>query len=42
MWFACELLPEAFSNAIRELAMYMDNPGDEHWRAMGYGLWAMG
>lgn len=34
MWFTRKLMPEAL-NTIRELAMYMDNPGDEHWRAMG-------
>jgi len=34
MWFTRKLMPEAL-NAIRELAMYMDNPGREHWRAMG-------
>ena len=34
MWFVRKLMPEAL-NAIRELAMFMDNPGDEHWRAMG-------
>ena len=34
MWFTRKLMPEC-GNAIRELAMYMDNPGDEHWKAMG-------
>jgi hypothetical protein len=34
MWFIRKLMPEAL-NSIRELAMYMDNPGEEHWRAMG-------
>ena len=34
MWFTRKLMPEAL-NAIRELAMYMGNPGREHWRAMG-------
>lgn len=34
MWFVRKLMPEAL-NSIRELAMYMDNPGEEHWRAMG-------
>ena len=34
MWFVRKIMPEAL-NSIRELAMYMDNPGKEHWRAMG-------
>ena len=33
MWFTKKLLPEC-ANPIRELAMYMDNPGKEHWRAL--------
>jgi hypothetical protein len=34
MWFVRKLMPEAL-NSIRELATFMDNPGEEHWRAMG-------
>jgi hypothetical protein len=34
MWFTRKLMPEC-GNAIRELAISMDNPGEEHWRAMG-------
>ena len=33
MWFTRKVMPEC-PNAIRELAMFMDNPGDEHWKAM--------
>eukprot|EP00980_Cylindrotheca_fusiformis_P025459 scaffold13757_cov82-Cylindrotheca_fusiformis.AAC.1 len=33
MWFTRKLMPEC-GNAIRELAMSMDNPGEVHWRAM--------
>ena len=33
MWYCKKLLPEC-SNATRELASYMDNPGPEHWKAM--------
>jgi hypothetical protein len=33
MWFTRKLMPEC-GNAIRELATSMDNPGEEHWRAM--------
>ena len=34
MWFTRKLMPEC-GNVIRELATYMDNPGHEHWKAMG-------
>ena len=34
MWYARKITPES-SNAIRELAMFMDNPGEEHWKALG-------
>jgi hypothetical protein len=33
MWFTRKLMPEC-GNAIRELATSMDNPGEDHWRAM--------
>ena len=33
MWFVKKLSPEA-SNAIRELASFMDNPGPEHWKSL--------
>ena len=33
MWLAKKVLPECV-NAVRELAMFMDNPGEEQWRAM--------
>ncbi len=34
MWFVRKHMPETL-NSIQELAMYMDNPGQDHWRAMG-------
>ena len=33
MWFCKKIMPEC-GNAVRELASYMDNPGEAHWRAM--------
>jgi hypothetical protein len=33
MWFTRKLMPEC-GNPIRELATSMDNPGEDHWRAM--------
>ena len=34
MWLIRKVAPEC-GNAVRELAMFMDGPGEEHWRAMG-------
>jgi len=34
MWFTRQVAPQC-CNAIRELARGADNPGEEHWRAMG-------
>ena len=33
MWFSRKVIPEC-ANPVRELAMFMDNPGDDHWKAM--------
>jgi hypothetical protein len=33
MWFTRKLMPEC-GNPIRELAISMDNPGQDHWRSM--------
>ena len=33
MWFSRKVKPEC-ANPVRELAMFMDNPGEEHWKAM--------
>jgi hypothetical protein len=33
MWLVKKLVPEA-ANAARELAQHMENPGEEHWKAM--------
>jgi hypothetical protein len=33
MWLVRKVAPEC-GNAVRELAMFMDSPGEEHWKAM--------
>ena len=33
MWLVRKVMPEC-CNAVHELAMYMENPGESQWRAM--------
>ena len=33
MWYMRKITPQS-CNAMRELASYMDNPGEEHWKAL--------